>query len=948
MVEEGEDNWFIVRSDVERGEGRHRRCRVVELLSTAKLSDISSASSASTKTFTTALWLNAAVFGIELLAFTILRPRFRAIYEPRSYIPSEDKRSPPLASRILAWPLAVWRTDYHDILHQNGMDAYFFVRFLRMIVKILLPIWIVSWVILLPITSVGTSSGKSGLDEFTFGNVGTGQQPRYAAHLVVTWLFTFWIWYVIRSEMKNFVTMRQQYLVDPTYAASAQAHTVLVTGVPSRMLSERSIEKLFSNLPGGVKKVWLNRDLKELPNLYNRRLAACNKLESAETSILKAAANAHAKRLKAEAKAGGAKEAKNTDPERGPVTADGEADLATLVPEADRPSHRLPAGPMPFSLPLIGKKVDSIAWAREEIANTTAELDKGRAVLHDEASSPDVVVRSQKTGGVLGLVSRKTGGGKSDAKNEEGKSSDNSSVRSGATQVETYPPLNSAFVLFHNQAAAHMAGQLLTHHEPYRMSGRHVGVAPDDVIWGNLGLNPYEMKVRVLISYAATAGLIICWAIPVAFVGLVSNVAGLCKTYSWLAWLCGIPPTVLGIIQGILPPVLLAVLMMLLPIILRMLAKFEGIPRRTDVELSLMTRFFIFQVVHSFLVVTLASGIIAALPELVSNPTSIPSILAKNLPQASTFFLTYIVLQGLSGTASGFLQIVPLIIYYVKLFILGSTPRSVYSIKYTLRGVSWGTLFPTTTLLVVITIAYSVISPIINGLACFTFILFYYLWKYLFLYQLEQPTANETGGLFFPKAIQHVFVGLYIQQICLAALYFLARDANNKASAIPEGAIMIVLIVFTACFHLMINNSYGPLLNYLPLSLSEKAHTNSADAGAVTRQSTRNSAKHKMSGSGEYGVGSGSGDVDGNPEHSEKAALVERGKDEETEPQDFTHPAVGAPQRIVWIPTDALGFARSEMADCREAGVDASTSRAAMDVSGHVDISGAPPGEDSL
>ena len=62
----------------------------------------------------------------------------------------------------------------------------------------------------------------------------------------------------------------------------------------------------------------------------------------------------------------------------------------------------------------------------------------------------------------------------------------------------------------------------------------------------------------------------------------------------------------------------------------------------------------------------------------------------------------YIVLQGLSGTAAGFLQVVPLVLYYVKLFILGSTPRSIYAIKYTLRSVSWGTLFPGITLLAVI------------------------------------------------------------------------------------------------------------------------------------------------------------------------------------------------------------------------------------------------------
>lgn len=96
-----------------------------------------------------------------------------------------------------------------------------------------------------------------------------------------------------------------------------------------------------------------------------------------------------------------------------------------------------------------------------------------------------------------------------------------------------------------------------------------------------------------------------------------------------------------------------------------------------------------------------------------------------------------------------------------------------------------------------IAITYSVISPVINGLAFVTFVLFYFLWKYLFLWQLDQPRSSDSGGLFYPRALQHVFVGLYLQQICLAALFFLARDQNNKASAIPEGALMIVLIVLT-------------------------------------------------------------------------------------------------------------------------------------------------------
>ena len=84
------------------------------------------------------------------------------------------------------------------------------------------------------------------------------------------------------------------------------------------------------------------------------------------------------------------------------------------------------------------------------------------------------------------------------------------------------------------------------------------------------------------------------------------------------------------------------------------------------------------------------------------------------------------------------------------------------------------------------------------------FVLFYFLYKYQFTWVNDQPATSDTGGLFFPKALQQVFVGLYIQQICLCALFFLAQDENKHASAIPEGALMVVLIVFTVC-------AYAPL-----------------------------------------------------------------------------------------------------------------------------------------
>ncbi|KNZ78034.1 hypothetical protein J132_02678 [Termitomyces sp. J132] len=820
-------------------------------------SDISTATSASTATFVTALVFNAIVFGAELAAFTILRPWFKAIYEPRTYVPPPSKRVLSLGRSLFLWPIGVFKADYRDIIRTNGLDAYFFVRFLRMMTKILLPIWFFSWVILMPVNSVNTFVGNDdGLDRFTFGNIEPTKQKRYAAHLILVYFFTAWILYNIRREMKSFVLKRQQFLVSPAYAKTTQANTLLVTGIPTKYLSTEALYNTFNDLPGGVKKVWINRNLKELPDIYDRRLAACNKLESAETSLLKTAANLRLAAIKKAKKSGNVAD----------LEAAQSLDVVS-VPRDQRPQHRL--GWIPF----VGEKVDTIEWCRSEIR----------------------ICKKKREG------------------------------------LKSYPPINSAFITFNNQIAAHLAKQSLTHHEPYRMSGKYIEVAPEDVIWSNLSLNPYERKIRIALSWAATAALIIFWAIPVAFVGIVSNVYGLCARTSWLAWLCKLPKVVVGIIAGILPPVLLAVLMMLLPIVLRLFARFEGIPKRNGVELSLMTRFFIFLVVHSFFVVTVSSGIIKALPGIINNPTSVPSLLAENLPGASTFFLTYIVLQGLSVVAAGFLQIVPLIIYYVKLFILGSTPRSVHGIKFGLSSVDWGTTFPNITLLVVITLGYSIISPIINGLACATFFGFYMVYKYLFLWVYDQPSTSDTGGLFFPKAIQHVFVGLYVLQVCLAALFFLARNQNKDPSAIPEGALMIVLIVLTAGSHAIINNSYGPLLKLLPLSIKDRTWANQPPA---TEPAPSTDNKNRVSVLEEPV-----------PEKNQGGACSQPLQPKSIDEYGFAHPAVSRPQRTVWLPKDMLGLAEEEERACKDAGVDASYENAHMNEKGNVDISGGPPDE---
>jgi hypothetical protein len=106
-------------------------------------------------------------------------------------LPSYSKRQRPLSPRLLGWPISVFNADYRKIKNINGLDCYFFVRFLRMMVRVLLPIWLLSWAVLLPLTSVNTNvPGHTGLDKFIFGNIAPTQQIRYAGQLVLTWIFT--------------------------------------------------------------------------------------------------------------------------------------------------------------------------------------------------------------------------------------------------------------------------------------------------------------------------------------------------------------------------------------------------------------------------------------------------------------------------------------------------------------------------------------------------------------------------------------------------------------------------------------------------------------------------------------------------------------------------------------------------------------------------------------
>lgn len=172
---------------------------------------------------------------------------------------------------------------------------------------------------------------------------------------------------------------------------------------------------------------------------------------------------------------------------------------ARWISPKDRPTHRLTL--------LVGKKVDTINWCRSELERLVPEVDRVQAAH-----------------------------------------------KAGEARF-----VGSVFVEFTSQAEAQAAFQAVTHHQPLHMAPRFIGVNPNEVIWSNLGIGWSMRIVRNILVTAAIGALVVFWAIPVAFVGTLSNINALMEQYTWLGFLKQVPPSIFGLITGLLPSVLLAV-----------------------------------------------------------------------------------------------------------------------------------------------------------------------------------------------------------------------------------------------------------------------------------------------------------------------------------------------------------------------------------------------------
>ena len=387
--------------------------------------------------------------------------------------------------------------------------------------------------------------------------------------------------------------------------------------------------------------------------------------------------------------------------------------------------------------------------------------------------------------------------------------------------------LHSAFIQFERSIDAQVVSQSVVHPSPFQLSPQYVGDSISAVVWDHVGLKWWVCYIRSALVIGSMAAIIIGWPVPVAFTGFLSQLGILTD---WFPSLVHYTPWLLGFLQGILPQAMLVILTILLPSIIRLLVEQQGFALRTAVELTIQKYYFCFLFIQVFLTVALSSSAATILGQIYHNFDTLPTFLAINLPKTSNYFLSYLMLHAFSISAGGLVQMSGLLQYLVISPLMDHTPREQLQRRVGISKVTWATVYPVYSNLTCIGtepeirhspssaneqigIIYSVIAPLVLILVVIAFGMFWVAFRYSILYVTK--SISDTGGLLYPTALNHLFVGIYTFEVFLVGLLLLARDKEQQWVCLGQAVIMTTTTVVTGVFQVILNQAFGPLLEFL-------------------------------------------------------------------------------------------------------------------------------------
>lgn len=713
------------------------------------------------------------------LTFCFLRPRWKSLYAARRCHLEASTGLPALPDSFFGWIPVLYRINEQLVLDAGGLDAFVFLSFFKMSIRLFAVLLCFAAVILAPIHVIyeaGKEKGKSALSNdfgqtpiFSNGDEDNYWNPDKAylwAYLVFTYFFTYLAIRMLSSETFKILAIRQKYLGTQSTITD---RTFRLTEIPFKYRTSKKVKDLVESLHiGHVSSVKLCRQWGKLDSLLAQRGPLLRKLEVAWATFLELSPH--------------------EDPEQN-------------VQHQPRAQRQTSDGPSNNN---TGYDLETAMGSENNHENSRLLGDGAGAGAHQyEEHEGRPLVRVWF--GWLGMQTQKV-----DAIEyyEEKLRKLDKEIRQA--RKEFYIPTDIAFVTMDSVDACQMAIQTLIDPKPGRLLIKPAP-APRDVVWRNTYASRLSRRYHSWLITLFITALSVFWLIPV---GSLASLLSLCTIKEWWPdlskWLAE-HQTIKALVQTGLPTLAVSILNVSVPYLYEWLSHKQGLVSRDDVELSIISKNFFFNFFNIFVIFTVfgsATNISNKLREDMHDITKFTTDLAKAIESLSNFYINFIMLQGLGLFPFRLLEFGSVFLYPWYKW-LARTPRDRAELDRP-PVFSYGFYLPTALLVFILCMVYSVLPRgylvLLLGLVYFT--LGYYTYKYQLLYAMEAPT-HATGGAW--RIITYrVILSLVIFQLVMTGI--LALQAAFFAAV-----LVLPLTAMTAWYSYYFRSRFEPLTKYISL-----------------------------------------------------------------------------------------------------------------------------------
>ncbi|KAK0671053.1 hypothetical protein QBC41DRAFT_220386 [Cercophora samala] len=728
------------------------------------------------------------------LAFCILRRRWKSLYAARKR--HTDIDLPHLPDTFFGWMPALYRITEQQVLASAGLDAYVFLTFFKMSLKLFAVMFFFAAVVLEPINRhfidvPNSNNTDPNPESFLFREYAPYRDYQKVAlfedggedgdkkpdddddksfnknmgylwsYLVFTYMFTGLTLFILNRYTMKVIRIRQEYLGTQSTITD---RTFRLSGIPKDLRTESAIKTLVERLEiGKVESVTLCRDWKELDELVEKRRVILAKLEETWSVY-----NNQKPKLPTGTQANGAAGAPEvrTDEEAGESERLLRGGHDTQI-DRPRPQARLWYG----FLRLQSRKIDGLDYYTERLR------------LLDEK-----IIAARK---------------------------------------KTYEPANIAFVTMDSIAACQMAIQALIDPNPGQLLTKPAP-APSDVVWRNTYKPWWKRRLQSWIITSFVGVLSIVWLAPVAAVASTS-ICTIKAIMPSLAETLKDHEIIRSLIQTGIPTLVVSLLNVAVPYLYDFLSEHQGMISQGDVALSVISKNFFFTFFNIFLIFTISGAAVAGIQETfrksLTDTTYIASIIANKIEGLTKFYSCFIMLQGLGLFPFRLLQFGSVSLYPINR--MGAkTPRDFAQIMQP-PMFYYGFYLPTALLVFILCLVYSALPNgyQVLGLGLVYFCFGYFTYKYQLLYAMDQP-QHATGGAWRMICYRVIF-GLVVTQVTMSG-YLALRQAYTVA------VLVVPLVIGTVWYSWNFKWQFEPLTKFISLiSIKRGEDEEGADEVAI-------------------------------------------------------------------------------------------------------------------